>query len=99
MTVRTVAFFLSAATLASAAPIAAQPPASATCDVLEVSGTTEKTPSIDPELTPLEKRRKTVVGSANTFKQLSRQSTFWSPYAISTDGAGELILARSPLQS
>jgi hypothetical protein len=73
MTVRTVAFCLGISSTAFAAPALAQP-ASATCDVVEVSGTTEKAPSIDPALKPLEKRLQKAAGGANSFKQLSRQS-------------------------
>ena len=74
MTVRTVAFCLGTSVLALATPSVAQPPTSATCDILEVSGTTEKTPMTDNELKPLEKRLKKAAGGANSFKQLSRQS-------------------------
>jgi hypothetical protein len=73
MTVRTVAFCLGAS-FALLAPAVAQPPATATCDVVEVAATTQQPPSTAPSLQPLEKRLKRAAGGANTFKELSRQS-------------------------
>lgn len=67
-----------AATLGATTTTLADPPAaaaSATCDVVEVGATTEKSPSIDPTLDKLAARLKRVLGGQNTYKQLSRQTT------------------------
>jgi len=76
MSVRTAAFCLGTLVLPIASSFGQPAPApSASCDVVEVGATTEKAPSIDPELKPLAARLKKVLGAQNSYKQLSRQST------------------------